>query len=104
MSTGQSESALSVSANGARNLESIISELWKQFPSTAVIIIALGFGIKAILDKLASMARRMDCFENARHECQLENAKYFATKDELHEVEVDVANHESRISRLEGSK
>ena len=85
-------------------MESIITELLRQLPTTGLIILAIAFGIKAVLDKLASMSRRMDCFENARHECQLENSRYFATKVELHEVETDVANHESRISRLEGSK
>lgn len=97
-------SALFVLRNGARDLETIISELWKQFPSTALIILALGWGIKSVLDKLTHMSRRMDCFESSQHACQLDNAKYFATKGELHELETGVAEHERRISRLEGSK
>ena len=45
----------------------------------------------------------MDCFESSQHACQLDNAKYFATKGELHELETGVAEHERRISRFEGS-
>ena len=101
---GTNENALFVSTNGAREVEAIISELWKQLPNTALIIVAIGWGIKAVLDRLAQMSRRMDCFESTQHACQLDNAKYFATKAELYEVETDVAEHERRISRLEGSK
>lgn len=83
-------------------MEAIISELLRQLPTTGLILLALGFGIKAILNEVATVRRRMDCFETSQHACQLENAKCFATKDELHEVERGLAGHESRISRLEG--
>lgn len=53
------------------------------------------------MDKIS---RRMDCFETSQHACQLDNAKFFATKAELHDVEGTLTNHESRISRLEGGK
>jgi hypothetical protein len=85
-------------------LESIISELLRQLPTTGLIILAIVFGIKSVLDKLASMSRRMDCFEKSQHVCQLDIAKTYATKDELHEVEAAVVGHESRISRIEGGK
>lgn len=85
-------------------MDSITSELLRNLPNTGLIILSLALGIKAVLDKLATMSRRMDCFESSQHACQLDNAKYFATKGELHDVETDVAEHERRISRLEGSK
>ena len=97
-------SALFVLRNGARDLESFILELLKNEAGTGLIIFMLWLGQRAITQRLDKMSRRMDCFETSQHACQLDNAKYFATKDELHEVETDVAEHERRISRLEGSK
>lgn len=45
---------------------------------------------------------RMDCIEKSQHACQLENAKEFATKEEIGKLWVRSDNHESRISRIEG--
>ena len=101
---GTNENALFVSTNGAREVESLFLDIVKNAPSTGLIIAVLWYGQRAISDKLDKMSRRMDCFESSQHACQLDNAKYFATKVELHEVETDVAEHERRISRLEGSK
>jgi hypothetical protein len=85
-------------------LETLLFELLKSAPSTALIVAMLWYGQKGIVEKIDKMSRRMDCFEQSQHACQLDNLKYYATRSQLHEVEVDVANHESRISRLEGSK
>ena len=77
-------------------------KLVEQPPQTAVIIGVLWYGLRQLKEDVAAIKGRMDCFEKSQHACQLDIAKSYATKPELHDVESDVANHESRISRLEG--
>lgn len=83
-------------------MEAVLLDILKSAPTTGLIIIVLWYGQRGIIEKLDKMSRRMDCFETSQHACQLDIAKSYATKAELHDVESDVANHESRISRLEG--
>ena len=83
-------------------MEAVLLDILKSAPTTGLIIIVLWYGQRGIVEKLDKMSRRMDCFETSQHACQLDFAKSYATKAELHDVESDVANHESRISRLEG--
>ena len=83
-------------------MEAVLLDILKSAPTTGLIIIVLWYGQRGIIEKLDKMSRRMDCFETSQHACQLDIAKSYATKAELHGVESDVANHESRISRLEG--
>ena len=83
-------------------MEAVLLDILKSAPTTGIIIIVLWYGQRGIIEKLDKMSRRMDCFETSQHACQLDIAKSYATKAELHDVESDVANHESRISRLEG--
>ena len=83
-------------------MEAVLLDILKSAPTTGLIIIVLWYGQRGIIEKLDKMSRRMDCFETSQHACQLDIAKSYATKTELHDVESDVANHESRISRLEG--
>lgn len=83
-------------------MEAVLLDILKSAPTTGLILIVLWYGQRGIIEKLDKMSRRMDCFETSQHACQLDIAKSYATKAELHDVESDVANHESRISRLEG--
>ena len=82
-----------------------------QGPATVVTIVTLWFmlrdlkngqvQIKADTTKINS---RMDCIEKSQHECQLANAREFATKAEIGKAWDRLDNHESRISRMEGGK
>ena len=60
--------------------------------------------ISAVKTDVSAMKSRMDCFESSQHACQLENAKSFATKEEVDDVYAKIDDHERRISRIEGSK
>jgi len=50
---------------------------------------------------LKRVERRMDCFEQSQHACQLANAKGFATWEAHRKLDDKVDAHEGRISRLE---
>lgn len=73
-----------------------------QAPQTALILGGLYLAVRLLLEETRAIKKRMDCFETSQHACQLDNAKYFATKSEMGESWKRIDNHESRISRLEG--
>lgn len=79
-----------------------LGKLAEQAPQTAVIICAIWYGLKQLRDDVAVIKARMDCFEKSQHACQLDNAKEFATKVEVHDVGTRVNGLESRVSRIEG--
>lgn len=83
-------------------MEGLLVEILRNAPMTGAVLVALYYVQKAILAKLDKVDRRMDCFESSQHACQLDNAKYYATKSEMGESWKRIDNHESRISRLEG--
>lgn len=74
----------------------------EQTPQTALILGGLYLAVRLLLEETRAIKKRMDCFEMSQHACQLDNAKYFATKSEMGESWKRIDNHESRISRLEG--
>lgn len=74
----------------------------EQAPQTALILLGLYFAVRRLSEEMASIKKRMDCFETSQHACQLANAKDYATKIEISESWKRIDNHESRISRLEG--
>lgn len=74
----------------------------EQAPQTALILFGLYLAVRLLLEETRAIKKRMDCFESSQHACQLDNAKYFATKAEMGESWKRIDNHESRISRLEG--
>lgn len=74
----------------------------EQAPQTALILFGLYLAVRLLLEETRAIKKRMDCFETSQHACQLDNAKYFATKSEMGESWKRIDNHESRISRLEG--
>lgn len=74
----------------------------EQAPQTALILFGLYLAVRLLLEETRAIKKRMDCFESSQHACQLDNAKYFATKSEMDESWKRIDNHESRISRLEG--
>ena len=83
--------------------------LKEQGPATAVIIIVIWMmlrelksGQAEIKAEMAKTSKRLDCFEKLQYACQLDNAKEFATKEEVGKLWVRSDNHESRISRIEG--
>ena len=78
------------------------AKLVEQAPQTAVIIGVLWYGLRQLKEDVAAIKGRMDCFEKSQHTCQLDNAKEFATKTEVHDVEQWVNGLESRVSRIEG--
>ena len=45
---------------------------------------------------------RMECFEKAEHACQLENAKTFATKEEIGKVWEHTDRNSADIARIKG--
>jgi ubiquinone biosynthesis protein UbiJ len=83
-------------------MDSFLMDILKSAPQTGVIIVMLWYGQKGIVERIDKMARRMDCFEQSQHACQLANLKDFASKEELASLESKVDRHESRISRIEG--
>lgn len=83
-------------------MEGLLIDILRSAPMTGSVLLALWYVQKAILAKLDKVDRRMDCFESSQHACQLDNAKYFATKSDIGEAWKRIDNHESRISRLEG--
>ena len=83
-------------------MDSFLIDVLKSAPQTGVIIVMLWYGQKGIVERIDKMARRMDCFEQSQHACQLSNVKDFATKTDLADLEIKVERHESRISRIEG--
>ena len=83
-------------------MENFIVDVLRSAPQTGILIAVLWYGQKNIVEKLDKMSRRMDCFEQSQHACQLSNVKDFATKTDLAGLEGKVERHESRISRIEG--
>lgn len=83
-------------------METLLLDILKSAPQTGIIIVMLWYGQKGIVERIDKMARRMDCFEQSQHACQLANLKDFASKEELSALESKVERHESRISRMEG--
>lgn len=83
-------------------MDQFFIDILKSAPQTGLILVALWYGQREIAVKLEKMSRRMDCFESAQHACQLDNARSFASKEEVDCLEGRVNGHESRISRLEG--
>lgn len=73
-----------------------------QAPQTALVLFGLYLAVKKLMEEMAVIKRRMDCYETSQYACRLDNAKYFATKSEMGESWKRIDNHESRISRLEG--
>jgi hypothetical protein len=80
------------------------AKLVEQAPQTALLAYIFWYGLRQLKDDVGAIKARMDCFEKSQHACQLENAKDFATKVELHDVEARVNNIDSRVSRIEGGK
>ena len=78
--------------------------LKEQGPATIIIVVSLWWMLRDIKFETIKMSKRLDCFEKAQHICQLDNAKEFATKDEVGKLWVRSDNHESRISRIEGKR
>lgn len=74
----------------------------EDFPQTALILLGLYLAVRQLKEEMATIKRRMDCFETSQHACQLANAKDFATKYELGKTWDRIDDHESRISRIEG--
>lgn len=70
----------------------------------AVIFICFGLTIWILRADLASIRKRMDCFESSQHACQLQNAKEFATRGEHKALEDKVNDHGGRISKLEAQR
>lgn len=85
-------------------METLLLDILKSAPQTGIIVVMLWYGQKGIIEKLDKMSRRMDCFEQSQHACQLSNLKDFASKEELASLESKVDRHESRISRIEGKQ
>ena len=85
-------------------MENFIVDVLRSAPQTGILIAVLWYGQKNIVEKLDKMSRRMDCFEQSQHACQIANVKDFATKTDLADLETKVERHESRISRIEGGK
>ena len=85
-------------------MENFIVDVLRSAPQTGILIAVLWYGQKNIVEKLDKMSRRMDCFEQSQHACQIANVKDFATKTDLADLEGKVERHESRISRIEGGK
>jgi len=82
-------------------VETIFLDIIKSAPSTGLIIVMLWYGMKEISTKMDKISRRMDCFETSQHACQLDVAKAYATKADLHCVEDKL---DKRITRLEDDK
>ena len=85
-------------------MEGVLLDILKSAPQTGVIIVMLWYGQRGIVERIDKMARRMDCFEQSQHACQIANVKDFATKTDLADLENKVERHESRISRIEGKQ
>lgn len=51
---------------------------------------------------ISAIKSRMDCFEQSQHACQLENARHFATKDELGRIASTVDGHSKDIAEIKG--
>lgn len=73
-----------------------------QAPQTALILGGLYLAVRLLLEETRAIKKRMDCFETSQHACQLDNAKSYATKDEMGKAWGRLDDHESRISRMEG--
>ena len=57
--------------------------------------------MKAQAEDIKGIKKRMDCFESARHECQMDVAKNYATKDEVDRFSLTLVEHGERISAVE---
>lgn len=75
-----------------------------QAPQTALILLGLYLAVRKLTEEMATIKRRMDCFETSQHACQLANAKDYATKEDVGKAWGRIDDHESRISRMEGRK
>ena len=82
-------------------MESLLLEILRTAPTTGIILIVLWYGQDKILKQTERISRRMDCFEQSQHACQLENAKFFATKVDVDKTGKKLDEHETRITRLE---
>lgn len=82
-------------------MESLLLEILRTAPTTGIILVVLWYGQDKILKQTECISRRMDCFESSQHACQLDNAKFFATKAEVCEMDKKLDDHETRITRLE---
>lgn len=82
-------------------METILIEILRTAPTTGLILVMLWYGQSRILEALTKVTRRMDCFEQSQHACQLDNVRVFATRSEMEAVERDVSEHDRRITRLE---
>lgn len=69
---------------------------------TAKETAALHSKLDAQSDELRGMAQSMECFQKAQHACQLENAKEFATKEDVAQVRATVDQHTADIAYLKG--
>ena len=82
-------------------MEPLLLEILSTAPTTGIILVVLWYGQDKILKQTERISRRMDCFESSQHACQLDNAKFFATKVEACEMDKKLDDHETRITRLE---
>lgn len=85
-----------------------MSELgvWLTFSATVVGPGAILWFMRREFNKqdaaISAIKARMDCFETSQHTCQLENARSFATKEELRDVTDRVEKHSSDIAEIKG--
>ena len=82
-------------------MESLLLEILRTAPTTGIILVFLWYGQDKILKQTERISRRMDCFESSQHACQLDNAKVFAAKVDVCEMDKKLDDHETRITRLE---
>ncbi|MBI9080846.1 MAG: hypothetical protein JEY79_14045 [Pseudodesulfovibrio sp.] len=68
----------------------------------AVIFLCFGLTVFLIKRDLGQIMKRMDCFESSQHACQLENAKEYATRDQLQRVDEKCDRNAEDIARLQG--
>lgn len=52
-------------------------------------------------DKLSAISKRMDCFEQSQHACQLSNAKDYATWEFVNRLDSKVDGIDTRLTRVE---
>ena len=82
-------------------MESLLLEILRTAPTTGIILVVLWYGQDKILKQTERISRRMDCFESSQHACQLDNAKFFATKADACELGKKVDEIDTRVTRLE---
>lgn len=57
--------------------------------------------MRAQAEDIKGIKKRMDCFEDARHECQMDVAKNYATKEEVARFSIKLEEHGERLSAVE---